>query len=112
VPAADQGRLEAVIELFVLGVLGLVALAVCGVFVAAISLVLWVVFLPFRILGFLFRGLGLLLALPFMLIFGLLGLVIFGFGSLIFLVPFAPLALVAFLIWRWMRSRPRATVSV
>jgi hypothetical protein len=100
--------LAAVIELFVLGVLGLVALAVCGLFVAGLSLVMWVVFLPFRILGFLFRGLGLVLALPFMLIFGILGLVIFGLGGLLFLVPFAPLALIAFLIWRWMRGRPRA----
>jgi len=101
-----------VIDLFVLGALGVVALAVCGLFVAGISLALWVVFLPFRILGFLFRGLGFLLALPFMLVFGLLGFLIFGFGGLIFLVPFAPMALIAFLIWRWMRGRPRATLSV
>jgi hypothetical protein len=97
-----------VIELFVMGVLGIVALAVCGLFVASISLVLWVLFLPFRILGFLLRGVGFLLAIPFMLVFGLFGLLVFGFGGLIFLVPFAPLALIAFLVWRWMRGRPRA----
>ena len=96
------------IELFVLGVLGIVALALCGLFVAGISLVLWVLFLPFRILGFVLRGVGFLLAIPFMLVFGLLGVVIFGFGGLIFLVPFVPFALIAFLVWRWMRGRPRA----
>ena len=96
------------IELFVLGVLGLVALALCGLFVAGISLALGVLFLPFRILGFVLRGVGFLLAIPFMLVFGLLGVLIFGFGGLIFLVPFVPFALIAFLVWRWMRSRPRA----
>jgi hypothetical protein len=97
-----------VIELFVLGLLGLVVLAVCGLFAAGVSLALWVVFLPFRILGLLFRGVGFLLALPFLLLFGVLGCLLFGFGAFIFLVPFAPFALVAFLIWRWMRGRPRA----
>ena len=99
------------IELLVMGFLGLVALAVTALFAAGVSLVCWVVFLPFRIMGWFFKGLGFLLALPFMLLFGVVAFFIFGFGAVLFLVPFAPFALLAFLLWRWMRGRPRAAVS-
>ena len=54
---------------------------------------------------------GFLLALPFMLLFDVVAFFIFGFGAVLFLVPFAPFALLAFLLWRWMRGRPRAAVS-
>lgn len=94
-----------------LGLFALVACAVVGLFAAGLSVVLWLVFLPFKILGWLFKGLGFLLALPFMILFGVLGFVIFGLGAFFFLVPFAPFVLLAFLLWRWMRGRPRATVS-
>ena len=99
------------IEFLGLGFLVLVACAVLGLFAAGLSMVLWVVFLPFRLIGLLFRGLGFLLALPFMILFGALGFLIFGFGAMVFLVPFAPFVLLAFLLWRWFRGRPRATVS-
>jgi hypothetical protein len=99
------------IELMVTGLIALVIVAFLGLFAAGISVVLWVVFLPFRLVGWLFKGLGFLLALPFMLLFGALGVLIFGFGALVFLIPFAPFVLLAFMLWRWMRGRPRATVS-
>ena len=99
------------IEMLGLGLLALVAIAVVSLFAAGLSVALWMVFLPFRILGWLFKGIGFLLALPFMLLFGALGFLIFGFGAFVFLVPFAPFVLLVFLLWRWMRGRPRATVS-
>jgi hypothetical protein len=100
-----------VIEGLVVGFLVLVAVAIAGLFAAALSLFLWLVFLPFKILGLLFKGLGFLLALPFMLVFGVLGFAIFGLGAVFFLVPFLPFALIAWLAWRWVRGRPRAAVS-
>ncbi len=100
------------IELVVLGALAFAALAVIGVLAAGLSLVFWVIFLPFRILGWVFRGLGLLLALPFMALIGVVGLLIFGFGALVFLFPLAPLGLLVFLIWRALRKSPDpSTVS-
>ena len=92
------------IELLVLGVLGFAAMVVVSVLVTGVSLL----FLPFKILGWLFKGIGLLLALPFMALFGFIGLMIFGVGMLVFLVPFLPLALLAWLIWKALHaiSRP------
>jgi hypothetical protein len=100
-----------VIELLMMGVVGLVALAVVALFAGALSLACWVFLLPFRLVGLVFKGLGFLLAIPFMLVFGVVGFFIFGFGAVLFLIPFAPFALLAFLLWRWMRGRPRAAVS-
>ncbi len=94
-----------------LGFLSLLAIGLFGLCAAVVSLVLWVVLMPFRLIGFLFKGLGFVLALPFLALFAVLGVVIFGVGALIFFVPVVPFALLAFLLWRWMRGRPRATVS-
>jgi len=70
----------------------------------------WLVFLPFRLLGWVFNGLGLLLFLPLIVLFGILGVVIFGFGAAVFFVPFLPFALLAFVIWRWVR-KPRSAAA-
>ena len=100
------------IELLVLGTLAFAALAVIGILTAGLSLVFWVIFLPFRILGWVFKGLGLLLALPFIALFGVVGLLVFGFGALVFLLPFAPVALLVFLVGRASRKNPSpSTIS-
>ncbi len=92
----------------------LAALAVAGLFAFALAaLVLWLVFLPFRILGFVLKGIAMLLWLPIMLVFCVIGAAIFGVGVLIFFVPAVPLALLALLVW-WLvrrRGQSRATVA-
>ena len=73
----------------------LVGLVLVGLAWAALSLFFGLVLLPFKLLGLMFRGLAALLALPFLLIFGLAALILFGAGALVFLLlPLLPLALV------------------
>ena len=71
------------IELVVLGTLAFVALMLVGVLASGLSMIFWFVFLPFRIVGWALKGIGLLLALPFLLLFGFVGVLIFGFGALV-----------------------------
>ena len=94
------------VELIVMAALGFAALVVVGTLMAGA----WLVFLPFRLLGWVFKGLGLLLFLPLIVLFGILGVVIFGFGAAVFFVPFLPFALLAFVIWRWVR-KPRSAAA-
>ncbi len=97
-------------ELLVMGAVGLAVLSVIGLFGAIASLVCWVLVLPFKLLGLVFRGLGLLLALPFLMIAGLLGAILFGAGLLFFLIPLLPIALLVAAAW-WLvnrRGRPAA----
>ena len=95
------------VELLVLAALGFAALVVVGTLATTLSLV----FLPFRIMGWMIKGLGLVLMLPVMLLFGFLGFLIFGFGLVVFLVPLVPFALLVFLVWRLVR-RPRSSATV
>jgi len=89
-----------VLGLLVAGVTLAIGVAVVGLVGAVLSLVFGIVFLPFKLLGLAFRGIGVVLALPFLAAFGILGLVIFGVGALIFLMPALPfVALVFALIW-------------
>lgn len=87
------------VELVVVAALGFAALVV----VSALMAGAWLVFLPFRLLGWIFKGLGLLLFLPLLLIFGVLGVVVFGFGAVMFLVPVLPFALLVWILWRTLR---------
>ena len=92
--------------------------------IGALSFTGWVITLPFQLIGWLFKGIGFLLALPFMLLglivgaFGMvmglgagaIGLVI-GLGVLALVaLPFMlPFALLALIVW-WMRGpSPRRT---
>lgn len=62
----------------VLGAVGVLAsVIILSALAGVVSLVFWVVLLPFRLLGLVFRGLALLLFLPFLLLLG---------GGLAFLV--------------------------
>lgn len=94
------------IELFVFGALALVGLVVFGMLAAVLSIVLWVITLPFRLLGLLFHGLGLLILLPFVLV-GVLVAATLGLGFL--MVPLAPLALIALAVWLLVRRGAPAT---
>ena len=94
------------IELIVLAALAFAALLVVGALAAGLSLI----FLPFQIMGWIFKGLGLLLFIPLILVFAFVGVMVFGVGLAFFLVPFIPLALVVWLLWRALR-RPAAPIS-
>jgi hypothetical protein len=80
---------------------------VCGIFLAVVSLICWVLFLPFKILGMVFKGLALLLALPFLAVAALVGAALFGAGMLAFLLPALPFVLLAMGIWWLMGRRAR-----
>jgi hypothetical protein len=96
-----------VFEVFGIGALALAVLAMLGVLWAVASLVCWVLFLPFKLLGLIFRGFAFLLALPFLLIAALIGVAIFGVGVLLFLFPAVPIILIALGIWWVMRHRDK-----
>ena len=68
------------------------------------SVVGWFLWLPFKILGWLLRGIGLLIAFPFILLACLLG----GFGMLlgagVLVLPLFPLAVVGAILW-WLFHR-------
>lgn len=99
-------------ELLALTVLAVAGVLVFGVLFSLGSLVLWLILLPFKLLGLVFRGLAFLFALPFLLVIGIVGLVVFGFGFAVFLLPVLPLIGVVALVW-WLvkRSSPAPTTS-
>jgi hypothetical protein len=99
------------LELFALGVVLFVGLAVAGVLWAALSLVGWILFLPFKLLGLVFKGFAFLFALPFLLLAGFIGVLCFGAGLLVFMVPVLPFALLAVGAWLLLRRRPRSTAT-
>jgi hypothetical protein len=92
------------IELVVLAALMFAGFVVFGALSLAASMVGWVVLLPFKLLGVLFRGAAFLLALPFVLLFGLLAVMIGGFGLLVLFLPLIPFALLVWLAWRLVRT--------
>lgn len=66
------------ITLGVLGAVGVLAgLVILSALAGLVSLVFWVVLLPFKLLGLVFRGFAFLLLLPFVLLLG---------GGIVFLV--------------------------
>ena len=82
------------IELVVLAALAFTGFVVFGALSFAASMVGWIVFLPFKLLGLLLRGAAFLLALPFVILFGILAAMIGGFGLVIFCLPLIPFALI------------------
>ena len=92
-------------ELLVGGMLLVASLVILGVIVSMLSFVFWLVLLPFKLLAFLFQGLAALLLLPFLLMLGFVGLLVFGVGLVAFLLPALPLVLLALGIWWLMKRR-------
>jgi len=82
-----------VVELLVAGVVLMIAFVVVSMIAGLLTFVLWLVSLPFQLLGWLLRGVSGLLLLPVLLLVGGLVLV---FG----LMPVLPLVLaVWFVVW-------------
>jgi hypothetical protein len=97
-----------VVELIVTAIVGMIVLSIVAVLVAGLSFLFWVVFLPFRLLGWVFKGLGLLLLLPVLLLVGGVAMLVFGVGAFGLLLPLAPFVLLGFLLWRLVRGRSSA----
>lgn len=91
-------------ELVVGGALLLAALVFLGVIGFVVSLVFSLIILPFKLLGFLLKGVMALLLLPVLLVLGLVVALVFGAGMIAFLVPALPLVLLGLGIW-WLVKR-------
>ena len=91
--------------LLALAIASFVVIAVLGLAASLAAMLWWVLLLPFRLLGFAFKLLAGALALPFLILFAVLGALIFAGGFVIFLVPFLPFALVALGLWWLMKPR-------
>lgn len=97
----------------VLGAIGLLAgLVILSTLAGVLSLVFWVVLLPFRLLGLVFRGIAFLLLLPFALVLGGGILLVIGLPVLVtLLVLAAPAVLFALaIVWLARRGVRRAAV--
>lgn len=95
----------------VLGAIGVLAgLAILSALAGVVSLVFWVVLLPFKLLGLVFRGIAFLLLLPVLLLLG--GGVVFLVGLpilltlLVIAVPAVLLALA--IVWLAKQTMRRA----
>ena len=110
-PPAEE-RETAMAELILVGFVGLLLMAVFGVFAAVFSLLWWVITLPFRLLAFTFKGLAALLVLPFLVIFAVLGGLLFGAGVLAFAVPALPFLLIGLVLWALLRKRDRSSATM
>jgi len=93
-----------VVELVVLGSLAFAALLVVGVLISVFSVVGWFLWLPFKILGWMLRAIGLVIAFPFILLSILLG----GFGILlgagVLMFPLVPLFMIGAFLWWLLRK--------
>ncbi len=87
--------------LMALGFAGLVVLALAGFLFGAIALVFWLVLLPFRLLGFVFKALGALFLFPFLLVLGLILGALVGLPLLfVVLIPALPVVLLVLaIVW-------------
>lgn len=94
-----------------LGALAVAAMVVFGVLGAVASLVCWLVFLPFRLLGGVFHVVTALLLLPLIVLACVVGAVFFGFGIVMFVVPVLPFILIAVFFTWWFRRRSPAVAG-
>jgi hypothetical protein len=95
--------------LLLLGVLSVVALVFLGLFWAVASLICSALFLPFKLLGLVFKGFALLLTLPFLLLAAILAAAVFGVGVFAFLLPALPFVLLVLaIVWLARRGRSSA----
>ena len=100
------------VELLVLGTLLVVGVTVFAVLASVFGAACWLLFLPFRILGWVIKGFALVLALPFVAIFGVIAFVAAGGAMLMFLAPLLPFALIALGAWWLVRRKVRPAASV
>jgi hypothetical protein len=101
-----------VVELLVLAALGFAALVILGVLASVASMVWWMIALPFTLLRWTFKLLAAVFMLPFILLFGLIGVAVFGAGALFFfLLPALPFLLIVWGVWALMKKRHPAHVT-
>jgi hypothetical protein len=105
-PRSSSGGPE-VIELFVVAGLAFTVLIVIGVLISVFSVAGWFLWLPFKIIGWALRLVGLLIAAPFIILGCMLG----GFGFLLgtgfMLLPLFPLLAVGgILYWLFHKRGP------
>jgi hypothetical protein len=99
-------------ELLVLAALAFAAVVLFGVLASVFSIVMGLIALPFRIIGWLFHGALALLAVPFMIVFAIVGVVLFGAGMLFILVPALPIVAMGLLaIWLVRRNQRQAAAT-
>jgi hypothetical protein len=99
-------------ELLVLAALAFAAVVVFGVLASVFSIVLGLIALPFRIIGWLLHGALALLAIPFLIVFAIVGVLVFGAGMLFMLVPALPIVALGFLaIWLVRRNQRHAAAT-
>jgi hypothetical protein len=101
-----------VVELLVGGVLLVAALVVFGVIGFVFSLVFSLLVLPFKLIGFLFKGMAALLLVPALLVLGLVGMLVLGAGMIALLLPAVPLVLIGLGIWWLVRRRQQPAAPV
>ena len=99
------------VELLVLGSLAFVALFVFAVLASVFGLVMWLVFLPFRIMGWLLHGLAFLFAIPFVAVFGVIAVLALGAGALMFALPLLPFVLIVMGAWWLVRRNHRSAAT-
>ena len=100
------------VEFIIFAVMALTVLLVCTLLASVFGLVLWMVFLPFRIMGWILQAFALLLMLPIIAVVGLFGFAVVGAGVLMFLLPVIPFVLIALGAWWLVRRKPASTASV
>ncbi len=99
------------LTLLALGAALFVLVAVFGLLASLVAFVFWILFLPFRILGWVFKAVAGVLALPFVVLFAVLGAIVFAAGFMVFFIPFFPFALLAVGIW-WLLKRRGPAAAV
>lgn len=99
------------VELMVLGTLAFAAIVVFGVLASVFGMVLWLISLPFRIVGWLFHGIAFLFALPFVAVFVVIAMLVLGGAMLMFLVPLLPIVLIALGAWWLVRRNQRSAAT-
>jgi hypothetical protein len=100
-------RRSAVVELIVLAALAFTALIVVGVLVSVFSVVGWFLWLPFKILGWALKLVGLVFALPFILLACVLGGLGLLLGTSVMVLPLLPLVVLGALAWWLFHDRGR-----
>jgi hypothetical protein len=93
------------LELLGLGFGALVVLTVVSALFGLAALMIWLLLLPFRMLGFVFKALGALLILPVLLLLGLGITAVVGVPLLLVAVlPALPVVLLVLAVW-WLAKR-------
>lgn len=99
------------IELLVFVALAFAAVMVISVLGAVFGVLFGLLMLPFQLLGFLLKGVGILIALPFLLIGAVIGALVLGAGALLLLTPVLPLVLLVGVIWLFVRGSRRPVTA-